>query len=510
MGAACNSKAPVTEPATASSSPLSVFHDQAGMPRKSVKEDGIGRAQFIMDSSGRIQDAYSMDKRKLGEGSFGSVRKGVHKATGSVRAVKTMAKGKMSNIERFKKEVAIMKMMDHPSIIKLFETYEDHHNIYLVMELCQGGELFDSIIEAGHFGEVEAAVVMQQILRAIFYMHQHHISHRDLKPENFIFQSRGPIRGNVLKLIDFGLSSQFTEGTAMSTRAGTPYYVAPEVLASRYDHMCDNWSAGVIMYILLCGSPPFYGKDDQEVLSKVKRGHVIFDPMDWKGISDDAKELIRCLVKVDAKSRYTAEQALNHRWVQHKAPRATDVPLDKSFVDKLRAFRSRNKFAKAALHVIAAQLSEVQIKSLRETFISLDGNGDGLLTLSELRGGLQRAGLAVLPSDLKEIMEGIDADGSGVIDYTEFLAGTLERRHLMQEDVCWSAFRVFDLNGDGKISADELRKVLDLGSVGEVVDAQVTHDVLKEVDKNGDGSIDFDEFMAMIFAMQDMTAENLP
>jgi len=481
------------------------------MPRKDIKEDGIGRAQFIMDSSGRIQDAYSMDKRKLGEGSFGSVRKGVHKATGSARAIKTMAKGKLSNIERFKKEVAIMKMVDHPSIIKLYETYEDHQCIYLVMELCQGGELFDSIIEAGHFGEVEAAVVMQQILRAIFYMHQNHIAHRDLKPENFIFQSKGPIRGNVLKLIDFGLSSQFKEGQAMSTRAGTPYYVAPEVLASRYDHMCDNWSAGVIMYILLCGSPPFYGKDDQEVLAKVKRGHVIFDPMDWKGISDDAKELIRCLVKVDAKSRFTAEQALNHRWVQHKAPKATDVPLDKRFVDKLRSFRCRNKFAKAALHVIAAQLSEVQIKSLRETFIALDGNGDGLLTLAELRGGLHRAGLKVLPSDLKEIMEGIDADGSGVIDYTEFLACTLERRHLMQEDVCWSAFRVFDLNGDGKISAGELRKVLDLGSVGEVVDAQTTCDVLQEVDKNGDGSIDFDEFMAMMRAMQGMsTAENLP
>lgn len=480
------------------------------MPRRAVKEDGLGRAQFILDNSGMIQDAYTMDKRKLGEGSYGSVRKGVHKATGVARAIKTMAKGKLSSVERFRKEVAIMKMMDHPSIIKLYETFEDHHNIYLVMELCQGGELFDRIIDVGCFGEVEAALVMQQVLRAVFYMHQHHICHRDLKPENFIFQSTGPVRGNVLKLIDFGLSSEFKEGQHMSTRAGTPYYVAPEVLAQRYNHLCDTWSTGVIMYILLCGSPPFYGKDDQEVLSKAKRGHLIFDPIDWKGISEDAKELIRCLVKLDVSSRFTAEQALNHRWVQHRAPMATNVPLSEGFVDKLRAFRSRNKFVKAALHVIAAELSEMQIKSLRDTFISLDSNGDGLLTLSELRDGLKQAGLAVMPSELRKIMEGIDADGSGVIDYTEFLAATLQRRHLVQEDVCWSAFRVFDLNGDGKISADELRKVLDLGGVGEVVDAQVTVDVLKEVDKNGDGSVDFGEFMSMMRTLEGMSAENLP
>jgi len=159
MGAACNSKAPVSQPAAPPQSPKSVVSGaQAVVPRRTVKEDGLGRAQFILDNSGMIQDAYTMDKRKLGEGSYGSVCKGVHKSTGVARAIKTMAKGKVSDVERFRKEVAIMKMMDHPSIIKLYETFEDHHNIYLVMELCQGGELFDRIIDVGCFGEVEAAL----------------------------------------------------------------------------------------------------------------------------------------------------------------------------------------------------------------------------------------------------------------------------------------------------------------------------------------------------------------
>jgi calcium-dependent protein kinase len=287
----------------------------------------------------------------------------------------------------------------------------------------------------------------------------------------------------------------------MSSRAGTSYYVAPQVFAGKYNYLCDLWSAGVIMYVLLSGYPPFYGQTDQEVLAKVKQGHLSFSSKDWKGISEDAKDLVRMLVKMDPKDRLNAEQALNHSWIQNCAPQASNVSLPTSFVPKLRRFRCRSKFAKAALHVIASQLNEGQIKSLRDTFLSLDSNGDGLLTLSELKEGLSQAGITELPQDLKQIMEGIDADGSGVIDYTEFLAATIEKRLYIQEDVCWTAFRVFDMNGDGKITPNELRMVLNNGNMESVVDINATADLLKEVDRNGDGAIDFKEFMGMMRGM---------
>merc|ERR1712113_424000 len=160
---------------------------------------------------------------------------------------------------------------------------------------------------------------------------------------------------------------------------------------------------------------------------------------------------------------------------------------------------------------IASQLNEIQIKSLRDTFLSLDDNGDGLLSLTELKEGLSRAGITDLPGDLKEIMEGIDADGSGVIDYTEFLAATIEKRQYIQEDVCWTAFRVFDMNGDGKITPNGLRMVLNNGNVNSLVDVQATADVLKEVDKNGDGAIDFKEFMTMMRNMsKSMSMDAIP
>merc|ERR1712003_119807 len=173
--------------------------------------------------------------------------------------------------------------------------------------------------------------------------------------------------------------------------------------------------------------------------------------------------------KMNPRDRYTAEQALNHVWIKNKAPKATGAKLQDNLVDNLRGFRSQNKLKKAALHIIANQLNEEQIKALRETFMALDGNGDGKLTVNEMKEGIRKAGLKEISPDLQQIMEDVDSDGSGVIDYTEFLAATLDRRLYMKEDVCWSAFRVFDRNGDGKISQDELKQVLGENEVADVV-----------------------------------------
>jgi len=470
------------------------------MPKKEVKEGCFGKGQFVADNKGRLNDFYDVDKKKLGEGSYGSVFKAAHKSTKNIRAVKSISKAQMKNMDRLKAEIGIMKLMDHPNIIKLFENFEDQKNIYLVMELCSGGELFDKIIEAGHFTEVQAAIIVQQIVRAIFYMHESGVCHRDLKPENFLFQTKEAVEKNTLKVIDMGLSCTFKPGQVLTTKAGTPYYVAPQVLAGKYDQSSDIWSCGVIMYVLLCGYPPFFGENDADVLAKVRLGNFSFNVSDWKNISEDAKNLIRMMLKMNPKDRYTAEQALHHEWIQGHAPKATGVSLEAGFVDHLRSFRGQNKLKKAALQIIAQQLNDTQIKALRDTFMALDGNGDGLLTASEMKEGLQKAGLKDIPPDMQQIMEDIDSDGSGVIDYTEFLAATLDKRLYVKEDVCWTAFRTFDLDGDGKITQDEIRAVLNDDNVSNVMGVQAIAEMMKELDKNGDGEIDFDEFMAMMKA----------
>jgi len=467
---------------------------------KDVKAGGFHVSSFVVDGGGNISEFYEMEKKKLGEGSYGTVCRAKNKTTGVIRACKSMSKGQMKNLDRFKQEINIMKSMDHPNICKLYETFEDTRKIYLIMELCTGGELFDKIIESGNFTEAQAAITMQHLFRAIFYMHENHICHRDLKPENFLFATKDTVEKSIVKVIDFGLATTFTAGQVLTTKAGTPYYVAPQVLAGKYCQESDLWSMGVIMYVLICGYPPFHGDTDADVLAKVRLGNFSFQNSDWKNVSEDAKTLIRNLLKMNPKDRYTAEQALNNTWIKNKAPKATGEKIgSEDLVKNLKKFRSQNQLKKAALHVIAQQLNDKHIKKLRENFIAMDVNGDGSLTTAELVEGLKKAGMNEAEmEELTKVISEVDADGSGSIDYTEFLAATLEKRAYMEEDICWQAFRVFDRNGDGKIDKKELSVVLqdpDLKKVAEDIESLV-----KEIDTSGDGEIDFQEFMVMMKA----------
>jgi len=418
----CTASAPETNQGGGQKKPA------GGGKKQSTKEEKPSAVNVVVDNGGKkIHDSYDVDKKKLGEGSYGTVSICTNKATKQKRAVKALSKTQMKNIEKFKEEIRIMQMMDHPNIIKLYEAFEDKVKVYLVMELCAGGELFDRIIELGHFTEVQAAIVMQQMFRAVWYMHHNNLCHRDLKPENFLFATKEKIEKTHLKIIDFGLAYEFKADVPMTTKAGTPFYVAPQVLEGKYDQAADLWSCGVIMYVLLCGYPPFWGDTDKKVLQKVSKGSFSFNPADWKNVSEDAKGLIRNLLKFSPKERITAEQALNAEWVKDHAPRANDVAIGSGLVDNLRGFRSQNKLKKAALHVIAGQMTDSQIKDLRETFIAMDVNGDGLLTAKELEEGMQKAGLEKVPPELDAILKDVDSNGSGTIDYTEFLAATLDR-----------------------------------------------------------------------------------
>jgi len=207
------------------------------------------------------------------------------------------------------------------------------------------------------------------------------------------------------------------------------------------------------------------------------------------------------LLKMNPKDRYTAEQTLNHDWIKNKAPKAIDVCLQQNQLENLRSFRSQNKLKKAALQVIASQLNEIQIKALRDIFMALDDNSDGLLTATETGEGLEKAKPKDIPADLQQILQDVDSDGSGVIDYTEFLAATLDKCMFAERDVCWAAFRVFDIDGDGVITKEELKKVLQGDeNMAQLLGGKSVEEVIKEIDKDGDGQINFDEFLKMMKA----------
>jgi calcium-dependent protein kinase len=223
-------------------------------------------------------------------------------------AIKSIRKSKVNKIEVLKREIDILKEVNHPNIIKLIEVHEDLKYLHLITELCTGGELFDRIIAKtqspeGHFSEKDAANLIRDILDAIAYCHdEKQIVHRDLKPENFLFASSAD--DAPVKIIDFGLSRhEVNPGSMMKTKVGTPYYVAPEVLKRKYTKSCDIWSIGVITYILLCGYPPFYGDSDTQIFDSVRAGRFDFPSPEWDTMSDAAKDFISCLLKKDPEER---------------------------------------------------------------------------------------------------------------------------------------------------------------------------------------------------------------
>lgn len=465
------------------------------------KEGGFSNSNFIkMHKSEKITNTYDVEKKQLGAGTYGVVSKAMHKRTNAPRAIKSISLSHMqgSAKKRLTTEIQIMKYVDHPNIIKLFEVYEDAKQLHLVMELCVGGELFDRIVDNGQFSERQCASIMKQIFRCIYYLHSNGIMHRDLKPENFLFVEKNlEIEKCTLKLIDFGLSCPFEQGQVFSTKAGTPYYVSPQVLKGSYDEKCDVWSCGVMMYIMLCGYPPFMDDTEPGILAKVKSGNYKFDALHWKDVSADAKGLIKKTLTLDAGERTSAHEALMDSWIQHQAPKAKAISLAGNMMTHLSNFTKSNQFRRAALHVIATHMNDEQIKHLKTLFAQLDVNGDGQLGLSEMKDGLIKAGLQDDMTHFEDILTGLDSDGSGSIDYTEFLAATLDKRQYLKEDVCWEAFQVFDKNGDGVIDRSELAEILQDGKLQSMFEGQID-EILKEVDANGDGSIDFGEFMTMM------------
>ncbi|CAH3112916.1 unnamed protein product [Pocillopora meandrina] len=251
----------------------------------------------------------------LGTGAFSEVFMAEEKATGKLYAVKCIAKRKLSGKEEaIENEIAILKKVNHPNIIKLWEIFDNKTHLHLVMDLVQGGELFDRIVEKGSYTEQDASDLIKQILEAVDYLHGQGIVHRDLKPENLLYYS--PDDDSKIMISDFGLSKTEEDDSMMATACGTPGYVAPEVLKQKpYGKAVDCWAVGVICYILLCGYPPFYDESDANLFAQIMKGEYEFDTPYWDDISDSAKNFIERLLQIDPKKRFTCKQALNHPWI---------------------------------------------------------------------------------------------------------------------------------------------------------------------------------------------------
>uniref|UniRef100_A0A665VPN6 Serine/threonine-protein kinase DCLK2 n=1 Tax=Echeneis naucrates TaxID=173247 RepID=A0A665VPN6_ECHNA len=316
-----------------------------------------------------ISDRYKVG-RMLGDGNFAVVRECVEHSTGREYALKIINKGKCRGKEHMiQNEVAILRRVKHPNIVLLIEEVDTYNELYLVMELVKGGDLFDAITSANRYTERDASGMLYNLANAIKYLHSLNIVHRDIKPENLLVYEHAD-GSKSLKLGDFGLAT-VVDGP-LYTVCGTPTYVAPEIITETgYGLKVDIWAAGVITYILLCGFPPFRGSsDDQEVLfDQILMGQLEFPLPYWDNISETAKELIRSMLEVEVDQRYSALQVLEHPWVTDECLCENDHQL--SVAGKIKKHFNTNPKVNdttAGVSVISSQSNE---KSKQTETVSL-------------------------------------------------------------------------------------------------------------------------------------------
>ncbi|CAI9087189.1 OLC1v1021203C2 [Oldenlandia corymbosa var. corymbosa] len=442
-----------------------------------------------------VRAHYTLGK-ELGKGQFGVTYLCTENSTGHKYACKSILKRKLvskNDKEDMKREIQIMQHLSgQPNIVEFKGAYEDRQSVHIVMELCAGGELFDRIVSRGHYSERDAANITRQVVNVVHICHFMGVMHRDLKPENFLLASKD--EKSMLKATDFGLSVFIEEGKVYRDIVGSAYYVAPEVLRRNYGKEIDIWSAGVILYILLSGVPPFWAETEKGIFDAILQGEIDFESQPWPSISNSAKDLVRKMLTMDPKKRITSAQVLEHPWIR-EGGNASDKPIDSAVLSRMKQFRAMNKLKKLALKVIAENLSEEEIKGLKAMFTNIDTDKSGTITYEELKSGLARLGSKLTENEVKQLMEAADVDGNGTIDYIEFITATMHRHRLERDEHLFKAFQYFDKDHSGFITRDELESAMKEYGMG---DEATIKEIISEVDTDNDGRINYEEFCAMM------------
>eukprot|EP00898_Chlorokybus_atmophyticus_P000047 jgi/Chlat1/1042/Chrsp110S01554 len=453
-------------------------------------------------------DKYSLG-RELGHGSFGTVRLAKHKATNEEYAVKCIAKSTLLEDglpDELKREVAIMqRLKDCLNVVNIYGTFETATHVYMVLELCRGGELYQRMSKQ-ESSEKDAARVIRSILRTVAQCHANGVLHRDLKPDNFLFVSKE--LDAPLKAIDFGLATFFTPGVMLEETSGTPYYMAPEVIQHNYSTPADLWSVGVIMYQLLSGRLPFTddtgGRSIVAVFRKILKSNADLYSYPWDTVTHSAVDLLRRLLSKDPSKRPTALEALAHPWILEDGD-ASRAPLQGRTVQRLQQFSTYHQAKQTALKVVAQQMSQDSaghLAELKDMFHDLDTDKSGSLDLNEFVSGLRRHGYKLTDEEVKQLMQQMDLDGNGQVFYDEFITCLLPWSKLQRTSQwhTWleKTFAEIDVDGNGSIEADEIITLFKNRGLSDSMSAKAVQELVREADVDNDGKLSYEEFTKMI------------
>lgn len=405
------------------------------------------------------------------------------------------------NYDRLLGEVNALQFLDHPNVARLHEAFCDDKYCYVITEyfvyvrehrLCRGGTLFERLGRRRDFSEKDAARVMRQLMSAVAYSHQNNILHGNISSETLLLDSGD--ENATVKTTNFGLSLLLDPDLKMLLRLGDALYIAPEVFLKTCTAKSDVWSCGVILYILLSGAPPFVAASRGELSHKIQRGIYATSGTRWDSVSNAAKDLVKRMMARDPARRCSAAEVLSHPWIRSGCREEMESTEAKYLLSKLRSFSTECKLQQTALSYIVSQLTTNKEKRLiQSVFLSLDRNNDGKIDSEELIQGYKKAFGKDYPAaeDVEHILRHVDTTGDGCIDFTEFLAATINKKSVLSWERLVATFNRLDVDGRGAISAEGADDVF-----RDEIEA-TPGSIQKEGSKNN-GEISFEEFVMVM------------
>ena len=518
----------------------------------------IDSINFIRQKTGKIEDDYLFIKN-LGQGGYGKVIKATHKKTGMIRAIKFIPKNNLKfgyTDEDIFREIEILRKLQHPNIMKLYEFYSDYEYYYLVNEYCSEGDLNDKMIKIENFDENIVKILMFQIFQAVYYLHNKNVIHGDLKLENIMIdnintleekkinkfkknlsflssiktdlensfnyeeelnnqQNSSKENNNLimqfnetknfeLKLIDFGASKIFTKYKRnFEDTVGTLYYCSPEVLKNNYDFKCDIWSCGVTMYILLTGDIPFKGNNEEEIMKSILNDRLDFENnIKLKNISDDAKDLIKKCFIYNSNKRISAKEALNHNFFKsgiNKYNLFNDDLIDDTFnvLNILREYPKYNKITQFFIAFITHNfIDKLYMNKIKKVFFLINKSLDGQIKKEELINAYKMANINIKKNDIIKIFKSLDSTkANNNIEYEEFLRAGLDKKLIFTEEHIKLGFEMIDFQKKGKINVYEIKQIF---GIDDNVDESVMDNLLKEINKKENEEISYEEFKKIL------------
>ena len=460
---------------------------------------------LIEETNGLPTMKYKVVQR-LGDGAYGTVYLAVNLMTKAKVAMKKINKVKENEIDdmEIKNEIDILKKLDHPNIVKIIEFYSTPKAYYIITSFCQCGELYNQI--KYQYNENQLAVLFYQVFSGLYYLHSKNIVHRDLKLENILIteiEKERTTGKNLfwIKIIDFGTAKIFEKNKSEKAVVGSSYYIAPEVLKKQYNEKCDTWSAGVILYMLICGRAPFDGADDDEIIANIRRGSFNHKHKKLVASSPEVQDLVIKLLEVNVNKRLSAAQALKHPWFAKFNGKSLYMNIEKEkvkmYLDRLISYQINSKFQQMVIAFIVHNVPDTEeTKDILKIFRLFNTNDDGRLTKEELQKGLAQF---EDPNEynIDDIFLILDGANNGFIEYEEFMRACMDQKTLLCDEHLVYAFNFFDKDSTGRISVEKIKANFIDSNVSE----EVFRSIFNEIDTNHDGEIDFGEFKDMMFGL---------